>query len=144
MDSIRVSSRIKKIEVNDDGEYIKLNFGDKSFPMRYFQMVENVKSFNAKAADEAKELDAKFSDDVGSDAYKLAVQQFECKLYENVKHEIDALFGRDACRKVFGDILPDMDCYMEFLEKMKPFFEEYAAARNSVTSKYSAERTGNV
>ena len=40
IDSIRVDTGVKKIEVNDEGETISLNFADQSFPARYFAMVD--------------------------------------------------------------------------------------------------------
>ncbi len=40
MDSIRVDTGVKKIEVNDQGDTISLNFADQSFPARYFAMVD--------------------------------------------------------------------------------------------------------
>ena len=36
MAGIRVSASIKKIEVNDQGDCITLNFSDNSFPDRFF------------------------------------------------------------------------------------------------------------
>ena len=42
MAGIRVQSAVKKIEVNDNGEYISLNLGDSSFPERFFAMVDNI------------------------------------------------------------------------------------------------------
>ena len=37
MDSIRVDTGVKKIEVNDQGDTISLNFADQSFPGAVFR-----------------------------------------------------------------------------------------------------------
>lgn len=39
IDSIRIDTGAKRIEVNDDGEYITLNFADQSLPTRFFAML---------------------------------------------------------------------------------------------------------
>ena len=42
MAGIRVSTSVKKIEVNDQGEFITLNFSDNSFPDRFFAMLDSI------------------------------------------------------------------------------------------------------
>ena len=41
MDRIRISNGEKRIEVNDQGEYITLNFNDQSLLPRFFHLKEN-------------------------------------------------------------------------------------------------------
>ena len=62
---------------------------------------------------------------------------------KETKREVDELFGDGTCRKVFGDILPSMDLFVEFFGSLLPFFEEYKQDRMRRMGKYGAERTGS-
>ena len=42
MAGIRVSTSVKKIEVNDNGDFIELNFSDNSLPDRFYTMLDNI------------------------------------------------------------------------------------------------------
>lgn len=57
IDSIRVDTGVKKIEVNDEGETISLNFADQSFPARYFAMVDEFQAQQDVFRQEAEQLD---------------------------------------------------------------------------------------
>ena len=58
--------------------------------------------------------------------------------------EVDALFGPDTCRKVFGDIVPGIELFDDFFTQLMPYFEEYGKERAAKLNKYNAARTGNV
>lgn len=140
---IRIDNGSKRIEVNDNGDYIILPMGDRSFPARYFKMVSNMNAALDAAAVEAEKLDAEYEGRTDTPEYQVALREFECETYGTVIKEIDNLFGEDTCKKVFGDIVPEIDLYFDFLNQLKPYFEAHAATRAEKMQKYSAERLGN-
>lgn len=143
MDGIRVKSGIKRIEVNDDGEYIELHLGDSSFPVRYFEMTDRVTEKINEMQPRALELDQKYRDAPNAERQR-AMCAFSLELHAMIRDEVDGFFGEGTCRKVFGDIVPTLEMYSDFFEQLKPFFSAYAAERAALMSRYSPERMGNV
>ena len=57
---------------------------------------------------------------------------------------IDNLFGRDACKKVFGDIIPSAYLIADFFEQLTPIAKKYKDARQKqIAEKYSNHRKGS-
>lgn len=142
MAGIRVNTGVKRIEVNDDGDYILLNLSDSSFPDRFFSMVDRVQEKAAAAEARAKELEQQCEH--GSEAMLRASASLYRELHEAVAEEVDTLFGPETCRKVFGDIVPGIELFDDFFSQLMPYFEEFGKERARRMSKYSAARTGNV
>lgn len=135
MDKIHISRNKKRIEVNDNGEYIELDFDDQSLPYRFMQTMKSIYS-------RKQEFDRRIATDNGTNMNSVIELEYEINTY--FKAEIDKLFGDGTCRKVYGDILPSVDMHIELLNQLLPFFEEYAHKRREKMNKYSAGRTGNV
>lgn len=143
-DSIRVDTGAKSIEVNDAGETIVLNFADQSFAPRFFAMVDEFNEKTGEFEAKAKKLD---EDNAGLSEFESAkaVAAFNLEIHEFFKDRIDNLFGPDTCRKVFGPIVPGMECYTDFIEQLQPFFAKYGKEREAkIRKKYNATRKGNV
>lgn len=141
MSGLRVNTGAKRIEVNDAGEYIVLNFGDQSFPKRVFDMMGRIKARTEQAAAEEKKIREENQDEENR---ILALAEFNEGLHRYVMQEVDGVFGPETCRKVFGDIVPGIDLFEDFFNQLMPYFEDYAKERSAKMSKYSAGRTGNV
>lgn len=151
MSSIRVNTGVKKIEVNDAGEYIILNFADQSFPKRYFDMLQRVQERAQKDEQTEKEIKEKIkpvdseneliSSNLEPVGELIALNE---SLHRYIMAEVDSLFGPDTCLKVFGDIVPSIDLFNEFFTQLMPFFEEYSKSREAKMNKYNAARMGNV
>lgn len=142
MAGIRVNTGAKKIEVNDDGEYIVLNFGDQDFPNRFFSMLDRVQARADSATEEEKSIRDQFEED--SQEFTRAMFSFNCDLHRYIMSEIDALFGAETCRKVFGDIVPGLELFEDFFNQLMPYFEQYGEERAKKLSKYGPGRIGNV
>lgn len=142
MAGIRVATGAKRIEVNDDGDYIVLDFSDNSFPDRFFAMVDRVQERANKAVPEAEKIDAQH--EKGSEGYMRATAALWRKVHEEIMDEIDKFFGPGTCKKVFGDIVPGIELYEDFFSQLTPYFEQAGKERAQRMSKYSAARTGNV
>lgn len=146
IDSIRVDTGVKKIEVNDEGETISLNFADQSFPARYFAMVDEFKARQEAFEKEAAALDRAYEEQQLSEYERSRqVAVFSLKVHEFFKDRVDGLFGEGTCRKVFGDIVPSVDLYVDFINQLAPYFEKYSKERQKkLMQKYNPKRKGNV
>lgn len=141
MAGIRVNNGAKRIEVNDDGDYITLNFGDNSMPDRFYAMIDRVDKKREESVLEAEKIEAEHQK--GSDGYARATAALWCKVHEDIMTEVDGFFGLGTCKKVFGDIVPGIELYDDFFTQLMPYFEEAGKERAQRMSKYSANRTGN-
>lgn len=141
MGGFRVNTSAKRIEVNDAGEYIVLNFGDQSFPKRVFDMMDRINALAEQASVKEKEIREKNTEE---EARLRALAEFNEELHRHMMQEVDGAFGPETCRKVFGDIVPGIDLFEDFFNQLMPYFKEYAKERAAKMSKYSAGRTGNV
>lgn len=142
MAGIRVNTGAKKIEVNDNGDYIILNFADSSFVDRFFSMYDRIKQRADEAVPKAEEIDKQHQ--AGSEEHTRAAAALYRTLHEEIMGEVDGFFGAGTCKKVFGDIVPGIELYDDFFQQLMPYFEEYGKERAQRMSKYSAARMGNV
>lgn len=142
MAGIRVNTGAKKIEVNDNGDYIILNFADHNFPNRFFDMLDTVQCIAKEAEGKEKELREKYED--GSLEQMRALSAFDCEIHREIAIQVDAVFGPGTCAKVFGEIVPGVELFDDFFSQLIPYFQEFGKERAQRLSKYSAERTGNV
>lgn len=142
MTGIRVNTGAKRIEVNDNGDYITLNFSDHSFPERFFSMLDKVQAMTEEA--EPKEATIRQQYEAGSMELMRALTALDAEIHKAISAEVDGLFGPDTCKKVFGDIVPGVELYDDFFSQLMPYFEKFSNERKQRLSKYSADRTGNV
>ena len=130
MESIRVNSGVKVIEVNDKGETISLPLSDDSFIKGFFGLLNETKdkaaAISEKNGDVLETLDA--------------VVEFD----KVVRDKIDVLMGENTCEKVFGDVLPSSDQFLDFFAQLRPIVESHVEKRAANMNKYSAERVGSV
>lgn len=139
MDKIRITRNIKRIEVNDNGEFITLDFDDLNLPYRYYGMLKRLEKDRVKFA---QELQEKLRDKTGMDsAEELVNAERDLNIY--FRDAIDEVFGEGTCRKVYGDILPSIDMHLQFFDAIRPYFEEEAQRRRQKMNKYSAKRSGS-
>lgn len=128
---IRISNGVKKIEVNDNGEFILLPVSDDGFVLSFYRLMEDIK----KSGNE-------LSEEIGGEETVDSVEKIVA-VEREIKQKVDALFGDGTCKKVFGDILPSMDLFVEFFGSLVPFLEEYKNERTAKMEKYNAGRTGS-
>lgn len=139
MDKIRITRNIKRIEVNDNGEFITLDFDDLNLPYRYYGMLKRLEKDRVKFA---QELQEKLRDKTGMDsAEELVNAERDLNIY--FRDAVDEVFGEGTCRKVYGDILPSIDMHLQFFDAIRPYFEEEAQRRRQKMNKYSAKRSGS-
>ena len=139
MDRIRIKRNIKRIEVNDNGDVLELDFDDLNLPYRYYAMLKNFEQDRDRFTKELAEKIKDLSDEESADAFV----QAERELNEYMRDAVDKVFGEGTCRKVYGDILPSWEMHVQFFDALRPYFEEEAERRQAKMNKYSARRMGN-
>lgn len=141
MSGIRVGTGVKRIEVNDAGEYIELNFADQALPGRFYHMLDKCQQIAAQADADAQAIHEKYAGSPTEE--QRALLEYNETIHRAMMTELDAVFGKDTCRKVFGDIIPGLDLIADFLEQLQPFMEQGMAERTAKMQKYSAPKTGS-
>lgn len=143
MDSIRVDSGIKKIEVNDDGECISIPISDTAFYERFANIL---KYFDEKQKDieqKVHEISEKYSDNENTEKAFDEVKMYS-DLCRNVCSELDKLFGEGCCRKVFvGNEVPGIELIGDFFEQITPILQRFVQERNKkIELRYNRHRKG--
>lgn len=139
MDRIRIQRNIKRIEVNDNGDVIELDFDDLNLPYAFYGMIKKFETDRVRFTKELAEKLKGKSDEETADEYVAAER--ELNIY--MRDAIDKVFGVGTCRKVYGDILPSVEMHLQFFDALRPYFEEEAKRRQAKMSKYSARRMGD-
>ena len=142
--SLRVERQAKKIQVNDQGEYIVLNLDDQQFLPELLGLMNDFKGIAEKNENRAREID-EMPD--GTDKEYMAKAEksaaFNLEVCEELKQRVDQTFHDDVCRKVFGDIVPSIAAFAEFFDQLgeliKKFTEERRAVQNERVAKYTAK-----
>lgn len=147
MDSLRIDNGLKKIEVNDAGEYIEFSVTDNNFFKSFSDLVQWFEEQeNRQEINDMEEQRKKVVLDNGEDINYAAlnnVLDIREKISKEACEKIDAIFGTEASRKIFGGIVPDMFLIADFFEKIAPFIEKYAKERNqTINKKYNKNRKG--
>lgn len=131
---LRIDTGVRKIEVNDNGDYIMLQVADQSIPAK-------LKKFVKAATDKLNKLSELSESENEADTEAAEELAYELDVF--AKASIDDIFGDGTCKKVFGDIVPPIEMYIEFIEAITPYFQEYALNRAKKLSKYSPNRMGS-
>ena len=140
MEKIRIQRNVKRIEVNDNGDILELDFDDLNLPYRFYAML---KQFQTDRVRFTKELAEKLKDKPDDEAAdELIAAEREMNIY--MRDAINKVFGEGTCRKVYGDILPSWEMHMQFFDALLPYFEEEAQRRQKKMNRYNARRMGNV
>ena len=132
MNEIRVNRGIV-VNVNDDGDTIVINTEDQRFMDNFLLLTEKLDKISKEA--NAPELESK------SEREQLQYLMEKTKI---IMADIDGLFGKDACKKVFGDIIPSPYLIADFFDQMIPIAEKYMDERQrKISQKYSNRRKGS-
>lgn len=129
MEKIRIDNGTKRIEVNDNGDFIELPLGDKSFPDRFFNFANKV---IGRYEEVSKSIDLMEAEEQRKKMLEIA--------QANMK-DVDELFGDGTCNKVFGNIIPDDYMIMELFEQLTPYIQKYGKQRREeIQKKYAPKR----
>lgn len=145
MDSLRVDSGIKNIEVNDNGEYISIPVSDAGFFEKFADLIRSFENKQEEIEKQAKELSEKHKDEEENsvDAIIDSVKLYS-ELCQYTCTELDKLFGEGSCKKIFvGNSIPGIELIMDFFKQITPFLQKYAQERNQrINLIYNRNRKG--
>lgn len=135
--SLRITNKdIVKIEVNDNGEFIELNFADMSFPSKFYALLDYFEAGRKSWQDEANKIEKVKDTSERTKAQAIFIEG----IHNGLVIKIDNCFGTDTCRKVFGSITPNLDMVHQFIEAITPFFKDFAERRIRENNKYGTQR----
>lgn len=147
MDSLRIDNGLKKIEVNDAGEYIEFSIVNNDFFRAFSDLLQwfdgqknrkDIKDMKKQQEDVVSENGDKINYEVLNN-----VLEIREKISREACEKIDTIFGVNSSKKIFGGIVPDMFSIAEFFEKIAPFIEKYTKERNqTINKKYNKNRKG--
>ncbi|MCM1327258.1 MAG: hypothetical protein NC094_12155 [Bacteroidales bacterium] len=146
MDSLRVDSGIKKIEVNDNGEYIEIPISDTAFYEKFGALLKHFEQKQAEIEKQAAELEEKHKDKPDNDTDMIIdTVTLYSGLCKDICAELDRLFGAGCCKKVFVGIdTPSTELIGDFFEQITPLLQKYAQERNEkINLKYNRNRKGS-
>lgn len=144
MDTLVLSSNVKKIAITRDGEetgVLKFDPSDVLFAEKFYNLIAE---FQAKAKEYEPRADL-LDSNTETDANNLPVNFGERiallrEVCEYIRARIDDLFGIGTSQAAFGDVY-DTELIVQFLEGLKPFFQSARAAKiEKYTSTASAKR----
>ncbi len=147
MDSLRIDNGLKKIEVNDAGEYIEFSVLNNDFFRGFSELMQwfdeqNTQGSIKEMEEQAGKVVSGNGDEINHEALN-NVLDIRDKVSKEACGKIDNIFGNEASRKIFCGIVPDMYSIAEFFEKIAPIIEKYAKERNqAISKKYSKNRKG--
>lgn len=141
--SIRAGqSNILKIEVNDRGDCITLNFSDRGFLHRFYELGGNIEKWASERAAEMKNIGAPTDGSAFIGATKRTIEIDE-EFHKKLASGINDVFGAGTCQKVFDCETPDVSAVCEFIEQITPIIQREADKRkDKVSAKYTAKRRG--
>lgn len=81
-------------------------------------------------------------DDINVDA-ALEINSIRVKYLNLITESIDGLFGEDAMKQIYGDIVPDELAIVEFVEQVIPVMNKLFNKRfEQVQNRYNVRRRG--
>lgn len=124
--SIRVNTGEKKVEVNDNGDYITLKLGDTAFTNTLTQLIKDTHKIavdfdNTELGDNPEEV--------------AAFTEKSAEICSDVMNRIDALFGDETCKKVFGERIPDFTAFTEFFSQIAVLVKKFEGERINESAK---------
>nr|DAW44987.1 MAG TPA: tail assembly chaperone protein [Bacteriophage sp.] len=132
---IKVSKYIKKIKVNENGEYLEINLNDSGLLENYTNMAYEIKTCTESEISN-KDID------VNNDNLEAMINSLKKVLSSHKKLAgiIDKYMGEGTCKKVFGIKYPTADSVFEFLIQYQALLEQYTGEKlesmESVKSNY--------
>lgn len=146
MDSLRIENWSRKIEVNDQGETIEYSVADSSFYEELISFAQWIQSdeIRTQAEEIAKQVESREKSGKKLDLNTAGeINSVEKNMSIIACEKIDKMFGEEASRKVFGNIIPTMDVVVTFLNVVIPMVKKNVDERNKkVNSQYNKGRRG--
>ena len=145
MESLRVASGVKMIEVNDAGECICIPMSDATFFQRFADLINSFQQKQKEIEEKAQELAGKCEEREEDDIEIIReVAQAYSALCRDICVMLDGLFGEGCCRKVFiGVETPGIELIGDFFEAITHLMQKFAdERRDRISLMYNGRRKG--
>lgn len=138
--SIKIDNGVRKIGVNDNGDYIEISVNDGGLHTRFAELIAWFDKKQEEVHAKGEELVKKHGDgpiisgeEDGTVNINTAaivdVTNTEVEVYKEISEKIDEVFGKDTCKKVFGDVIPNFVLISDFFEQMSPIMQKLSEER---------------
>lgn len=146
MEEIKLSSGIKKIAIKDeDGDLITVitvDTANADTAKKFAGVIDKLNNISQNCEKEAAEWRNNHKDDMNVDA-ALELNSIRVKYLKQITESIDGLFGEDAMKQIYGDIVPDELAIVEFVEQVIPVMNKLFNKRfEQVQNRYNVRRRG--
>lgn len=149
MEEIKLSSGIKKIAIKDeDGDLITVitvDTANADTAKKFAGVIDKLNNISENCEKEASEWRNNHKDDmddINVDA-ALELNSIRVKYLKQITESIDGLFGEDAMKQIYEDIVPDELAIVEFVEQVIPVMNKLFNKRfEQVQNRYNVKRRG--
>lgn len=125
--NLMITRGAKRIKVNEQGEYITLNFDDQAFLPRFLTLMQEVEEMVAEGSAKETELNAMSEADEKEFIAKIkAKADYDLQVCRKLAEKVDEAFNDNVCQKVFGNIVPSVALFAEFFAQLKTLVEGFA------------------
>lgn len=148
MEKLRIDSGLKRVEVNDKGEFIEFSVTDNGFLRKLAGLLRWFGGQDEGIGELQKYQEDIFAGDGGDMNFEALNKALDTRdrIIKEACGRIDDVFGAEACRKIFGGIMPDFWAISDFLGQISPLIEKFTRERTAVSGgiaqKYSRDRKG--
>ena len=140
MEKISISNSVKKIQVNESGDFITFDRRDQGFIIGFLVLVQVFSLQKDEYDKKLEEISAMPGDtDKQQIERALAAVRFNSELCDWMTGQINAVFQDDVKQKVFGDIIPTGEAWAEFLYQLAPIIQTSRAEQSDRVRKYTAK-----
>ena len=143
MDKITLQSGVKRIQVNENGDFITFDARDQGFTERFMKLLKDFANKKAEYDAKTEDLQSMPCDTEKEQlARATAALEFNSGVCNWMAEQINAVFQDDVKQKVFGDITPTGEAWAEFLYQLAPIVQMAKAEQSERVRKYTAKYTG--
>ena len=140
--TLNVSKNVKRIKVNEAGEFITMNLDDQTFVPRLINLMSEFEAASDEYMKKSAEIGAMQEGTQKEQKEKIAAAAaFNLEICTMLKQKVDDAFQDQVCRKVFGDIVPSVTAFAEFFAQindlLSKFSKELAEERQKKITKYT-------
>lgn len=136
--NINIKSDKKRVTVNDDGDYIEIDYKNQAFTKSFLDFAKLLQNIQVEYS---AQIDTVLGDEKTSELEKTkAVFDIQTEIINTLKSKIDNIIGENTCAKVFKGFEPGIPEIVDFINQLSNIISKLNAERFKVkTSKYTSK-----
>ena len=132
---------IKRIQVNENGEYIEIDLMDIELPMKVMNTHNELIRQNNIYKNRCKALKKQYKDN--NNLLMVNLNKAEIDYSNKCREVLDGLLGENACLKIFGET-NRYGMFDDYFEQLYPIFEnlviDIEAIKEKLAKKYKVDK----